>query len=57
MESGSDQLPPKQAVFRVGTSGWSYEDWKGRFYPQSLPISHWFEGFAPANALALCELL
>lgn len=24
---------------RVGTSGWSYEEWKGTFYPDDLPAS------------------
>lgn len=24
-------------LVRVGTSGWSYEDWAGRFYPQKRP--------------------
>jgi uncharacterized protein YecE (DUF72 family) len=27
----------------VGTSGWTYEHWKGRFYPAGLPKSRWFE--------------
>jgi len=26
----------------VGTSGWHYPHWKGRFYPQDLPLSQWF---------------
>jgi uncharacterized protein YecE (DUF72 family) len=29
--------------FRIGTSGWTYEHWKGSFYPDKLPKSHWFE--------------
>jgi len=24
-------------MFRVGTSGWSYNDWRGLFYPEKLP--------------------
>jgi uncharacterized protein YecE (DUF72 family) len=27
----------------VGTSGWSYKHWKGRFYPEDLPVSRWLE--------------
>ena len=27
----------------VGTSGWTYEHWKGRFYPAGLPKSRWLE--------------
>lgn len=32
--------------FRVGTSGWSYDHWRGVFYPQTLPASRWFEHYA-----------
>ena len=27
----------------VGTSGWQYADWRGRFYPANLPPRRWFE--------------
>jgi uncharacterized protein YecE (DUF72 family) len=27
---------------RIGTSGWNYDHWKGRFYPDDLPQSRWF---------------
>jgi uncharacterized protein YecE (DUF72 family) len=30
----------------VGTSGWTYDHWKGRFYPGSLPKSRWFDFYA-----------
>jgi uncharacterized protein YecE (DUF72 family) len=33
-------------MMRVGTSGWSYDDWKGRFYPDDVPRSRWFEHYA-----------
>lgn len=29
----------------IGTSGWNYDDWKGRFYPEDLPSSRWLEYF------------
>jgi uncharacterized protein YecE (DUF72 family) len=36
--------------FFVGTSGYSYEEWKGSFYPQKLPnkqmLSHYAEQFS-----------
>lgn len=32
--------------YRIGTSGWSYPDWKGRFYPEDLAQSRWFEYYA-----------
>ena len=31
---------------RVGTSGWHYEHWRGRFYPERLPKTKWFERYA-----------
>ena len=29
--------------YYVGTSGWHYEHWRGRFYPTELPKSKWLE--------------
>jgi len=29
-------------VWVVGTSGWSYRHWRGRFYPPELPPWEWF---------------
>jgi uncharacterized protein YecE (DUF72 family) len=29
----------------VGTSGWQYKDWRGRFYPERLPQTKWLEHF------------
>ena len=26
----------------IGTSGWSYDHWKGLFYPGDIPKTHWF---------------
>ncbi|MHC4519416.1 MAG: DUF72 domain-containing protein [Planctomycetota bacterium] len=31
---------------RIGTSGWHYDHWRGRFYPQGLPKNRWFEHYA-----------
>lgn len=31
---------------RVGTSGWVYAHWRGRFYPKDLPQSRWLEWYA-----------
>ncbi|HBG26226.1 MAG: hypothetical protein A2Y10_08865 [Planctomycetes bacterium GWF2_41_51] len=28
---------------RIGTSGWYYNHWHGRFYPEDLPKSKWFK--------------
>lgn len=30
----------------VGTSGWQYRDWKGRFYPKDLPQREWLSYFS-----------
>lgn len=32
--------------FRVGTSGWHYADWSGRFYPPDLPKHAWLRFYA-----------
>jgi uncharacterized protein YecE (DUF72 family) len=29
--------------FLIGTSGWSYDEWRGVFYPEKLPKRAWFE--------------
>ena len=31
---------------RIGTSGWVYDHWRGRFYPKDLPTSRWLEWYA-----------
>lgn len=28
--------------FKIGTSGWHYDHWRGRFYPQGLAKKNWF---------------
>jgi uncharacterized protein YecE (DUF72 family) len=33
--------PPSAPAIRVGTSGWIYPHWKGRFYPKGLPERRW----------------
>jgi uncharacterized protein YecE (DUF72 family) len=32
-------MPPR---YYIGTSGWHYEHWRGRFYPQKLAKAEWF---------------
>jgi uncharacterized protein YecE (DUF72 family) len=31
---------------RVGTSGWNYDDWRGRFYPEGVGPSRWLSRYA-----------
>jgi uncharacterized protein YecE (DUF72 family) len=33
-------------VIRVGTSGWVYADWRGRFYPQGIAQKRWLQYYA-----------
>jgi uncharacterized protein YecE (DUF72 family) len=33
-------------MFHVGTSGWQYRDWRGRFYPERLPQRGWLAHYA-----------
>ena len=30
----------------VGCSGWMYDDWRGRLYPEGLPKKRWLERYA-----------
>jgi uncharacterized protein YecE (DUF72 family) len=34
----------------IGTSGWQYRDWRGTFYPPSIPVRAWLETYAGAFA-------
>ncbi len=34
------------ATAYIGTSGWQYDDWKGRFYPADLPRTRWLAHYA-----------
>jgi len=33
-------------TFFIGTSGWTYEHWKGCFYPESLARKKWFDFYS-----------
>jgi uncharacterized protein YecE (DUF72 family) len=41
-----ERWSPGVSAVRVGTSGWSYDDWDGRFYPHDLAQRSWFEHYA-----------
>ncbi len=34
------------APYYIGTSGWHYDDWRGRFYPEKLPKARWLEFYS-----------
>jgi uncharacterized protein YecE (DUF72 family) len=36
---------PEQRLF-IGTSGWTYADWRGRFYPDDIPKKAWLSWYA-----------
>jgi uncharacterized protein YecE (DUF72 family) len=36
----------ERCEMRIGTSGWHYDHWRGRFYPETLAKSKWFEHYA-----------
>ena len=38
--------PVGSATVHVGTSGWQYRDWRGRFYPPGLPQEDWLRRYA-----------
>jgi uncharacterized protein YecE (DUF72 family) len=35
-----------QQKIRIGSCAWSFEDWRGVFYPQNLPEAHWLQFYA-----------
>jgi uncharacterized protein YecE (DUF72 family) len=35
-----------QQKIRIGSCAWSFDDWRGVFYPLDLPASHWLEFYA-----------
>jgi uncharacterized protein YecE (DUF72 family) len=43
MTSNSTQNP---TTYYIGTSGWTYDHWKGRFYPENLAKTRWFDYYA-----------
>lgn len=34
------------AEYVIGTSGWNYDHWKGRFYPEDVPKRRWLDFYA-----------
>ena len=36
----------QQQTAWIGTSGWQYRDWRGRFYPEDAPARSWLECYA-----------
>jgi uncharacterized protein YecE (DUF72 family) len=40
------RTPILEAMIIIGTSGWQYRDWRGRFYPTGLAQKRWLEHYA-----------
>src|SRR5215475_7880602 len=38
----------RRGEVHIGCSGWNYEHWRGRFYPEEAPPKRWFELYAEA---------
>jgi uncharacterized protein YecE (DUF72 family) len=38
-------VPTRVPRVRVGTSGWEYQHWRGRFYPRDLSRDRWLEHY------------
>jgi uncharacterized protein YecE (DUF72 family) len=46
IDKNKNQFLHNQPVFFIGTSGWTYDHWKGCFYLQNLPKKSWFDYYA-----------
>jgi uncharacterized protein YecE (DUF72 family) len=33
-------------IYYIGTSGWSYPGWRGKFYPKGLAAKDWLSFYA-----------
>src|SRR4051794_32538208 len=44
--TGSRSKIQRASSLLVGTSGWSYDDWRARFYPEEVPRSKWLPWYA-----------
>jgi uncharacterized protein YecE (DUF72 family) len=44
--AGEHTMPRGKPKIFIGTSGWTYEDWQGIFYPESLPAAERLEYYA-----------
>jgi uncharacterized protein YecE (DUF72 family) len=44
--SGRSRLSSRTRPVRVGCSGWNYDDWRGRLYPEGLGKPRWLRRYA-----------
>jgi uncharacterized protein YecE (DUF72 family) len=45
-DSAGGPLPESAVRLRAGTSGWSFREWAGLFYPKGLPAGDWLAYYA-----------
>ncbi len=45
-ENAAAAPPDWRGRVRIGTSGWHYRHWRGRYYPQDLPAASWLAWYA-----------
>ncbi len=45
-EEARPDITVMSAEIRIGTSGWSYSDWRGKFYPRGLAPGRWLAHYA-----------
>src|SRR5919204_3284745 len=43
---GPPRKPGRVRAVRIGCSGWNYDDWRGRLYPEGLGKARWLERYA-----------
>jgi uncharacterized protein YecE (DUF72 family) len=43
-----DQRNSSSGSIRIGTSGWTYDGWRGPFYPETIPKRRWLQPYATA---------
>jgi uncharacterized protein YecE (DUF72 family) len=51
-DSGGMTPPSSAPAIWIGTSGWTYDGWRGPFYPQKLPKKDWLHFYASRFATA-----
>jgi uncharacterized protein YecE (DUF72 family) len=44
--TGDERRLAKRDAIWIGTSGWTYADWRGPFYPASVPKKKWLRWYA-----------
>lgn len=46
LQAEKRQMASRRGALYIGTSGWTYVDWRGRFYPKEIPKKSWLSWYA-----------